>query len=395
LLQKLHILCEHNSPLIHVSLNVHVLQDSAVDRAISTVAILRLLLKHQSRLTCLAVEKCNLYGYALVILSDIIQNCKRLSEFNFICNSFTDIDTHHLSEAIQHSKSNHLITTLNFMNNKMGYEGSVALASTIKSCPNLTNLKFSNQYCIHSQFNEMIMNALQHCHQISSLDLRGCNIGAKGIVILAGFLAKSASITELSVNSNDVVMLAGAMKQSKTLRKLTINKGTERLDDITLSALGDAIKTSSSLTTVDFSCCGLHENEIKILCDAVKYSNTISKVDISKNYFFGKVAIDAIADMIRYNKIVRYLDISACDISDTYISILVDAIMHNKGNLETLDLNCNDITCTGAVELIKAVILCICTITYLDLTCNNISNEYKIEACILLREKNRQNVVKF
>ena len=398
LLQKLHILCEQNSPLIYVSLDVHVYQD--VDKYASTVAIFKLLLKHQNRLTSLAVDICNLNNKAFLILCDIIKNCQQLSTFNFACDNFDDSGAHHLSKAIQHSKSNHLITTLDFTNNNLGYEKSMAFASAIKSCPNLTNLKLYNYHKIDSQFHEIIMDALQHCQKISKLDFSDYSIGPKGIAVLAKFISQSTSVTELNyancVNSDDIIVLANAIKHNKTMTKISIKKGTKKIDNTTLSTLVDAIKMSSSLTSVDFSGCGLNENGIKILCDAVKYSNTIIKLDISKNYFLDEVAIDAIADMLSHNKIVRHLDISACDIYDTHISILADAIMYNnKGNLKTLDLNWNHITSIGAAYLIKAVLSSQTTLTHLNLTCNTIYEGFKTEAYNHLREKNLHGIVEF
>ncbi|KAL0235768.1 hypothetical protein GEMRC1_002350 [Eukaryota sp. GEM-RC1] len=104
-----------------------------------------------------------------------------------------------------------------------------------------------------------------------------------------GIFYFSRSLTEISIES---VSSLQALLQRSGIKQLTLSRCC--FTEAAMSSLCDLISTSTSLTMVDFSQCGLCNEILSNLISALQQNISIKRVNLSKNFF----GIDTIVSII-------------------------------------------------------------------------------------------------
>ena len=102
---------------------------------------------------------------------------------------------------------------------------------------------------------------------------------------------------------------------------------SEQPDDFGL-ALAAVLKSNKSITKVDIKNNDIHEEAIAALMDSLKTNTTVTWLDMSDNFCRGKG--EAIAEMIKANKTITYLNLNVTQLTDEDSQAVLAALESNK-----------------------------------------------------------------
>lgn len=92
-------------------------------------------------------------------------------------------------------------------------------------------------------------------------------------------------------------------------------------------ALAEVIKSTTTITKVDIKNNDIHEDGIERLMEAFKTNTSVTWLDMSDNFSRGKG--EAIAEMIKANKTLTYLNLNVNQLHDQDSKLVLDAIDQN------------------------------------------------------------------
>ncbi|KAG0050177.1 hypothetical protein BGZ83_005043 [Gryganskiella cystojenkinii] len=203
-----------------------------------------------------------------------------------------------------------------------------------------------------------------HLCQISC-DMRPGKIDSKGAQTLAEALKTNSTLTTLNLSNNKIgdieaQALAEALKTNSTLTTLTLLYNQIR--DIGAQALAEALKTNNTLTVLE-----LGGNDDGVSTDMMGNRHVINTIKI------GDLGALALAGLLKTNSTLTTLSLLNNEIRDTGAHSLVDALRTNR-TLTDFTLKLSYIDRNGAVALAKALVAVLkinSTLTTLNLShCN-------------------------
>ena len=162
-------------------------------------------------------------------------------------------------------------------------------------------------------------------NEITSLDLRGNQIGDHGAEALADALKANTSITSLSLCWN-----------------LIGNHGAE--------TLADALKANTSITSLNLSFNKISDHGATALADALKDNTSITSLNLMGNQI-GDHGAEALADPLKANTSITSLDLAGNQIGDHGATALADALKDNT-SITSLNLTTNNIGAQGMIALL-------------------------------------------
>jgi Ran GTPase-activating protein (RanGAP) involved in mRNA processing and transport len=134
---------------------------------------------------------------------------------------------------------------------------------------------------------------------------------------------------------------------------------------------------NTTLKDIDLSQNGLDDIEsANIPCEMIRRNKTITSLCLARN-FFGRnaAAVRSVADGVRSNTTLQQLDLGWCGLDDQGISVLADALFTRNASILELDLSCNEITPVGVHALVDDNAEAVKTLTKLCLSSNRIRSE--------------------
>ena len=102
---------------------------------------------------------------------------------------------------------------------------------------------------------------------------------------------------------------------------------SEQPDNFGMS-LAAVLKATKTITKVDIKNNDIHEEAIAAIMDALKTNTSVTWLDMSDNFSRGKGA--DIAEMIKANKTIKYLNLSVNQLTDEDSQLVLAAIESNK-----------------------------------------------------------------
>ena len=229
--------------------------------------------------------------------------------------------------------------------------------------------------------------ALRHCEL--KVDLSFCSLNDHLLVLLVGELskymyaeAKAAlhGVTELKIRYNKFGIacdiITTVLQTNTTIRTLDISycgishEGVEslvralaslqklyissnKIGDNGIAHIATALKTNTTMRTLDIRNCGLSDEGAESLARALAVNRSLQKLDISNNEI-GDNGITHIATVFQTNTTLRTLDISHCSISDEGAVLLARALAVNR-SLQVLNINYNKIGDNGVAHIATAL----------------------------------------
>lgn len=205
---------------------------------------------------------------------------------------------------------------------------------------------FNNNYnirCIDlvdSSVNDAIIESLSLIFEdkrIRYLNLSDNYITKNGAKYLSNFLSKNKTLQKLYLNNNDlrefrhegVEYITQSLCNHPNIRILSFI-------NMTLTgcgkAVGELIKNSKSLISINLKGCDLNTLDFKNICNALSgdISKTIKSVNLSYNDMAGNKSIEEIGKMIEANKALTYLNLNKMNINMDNYQLILNGLSGNK-----------------------------------------------------------------
>ena len=157
--------------------------------------------------------------------------------------------------------------------------------------------------------NEALFEALtSNSGKITVLDVERRNLDSETMGAIMDCLLTNTKVTELKLARN-------------------CSFWSEQPDNFGFS-LAAVLKSTKSITKVDIKNNDIHEDGIVALMEAMKTNKTVTWLDMSDNFSRGKG--NAIAEMIKANKTLKYLNLNVNQLSDEDSQAVLTALESNK-----------------------------------------------------------------
>ncbi|KAG9069808.1 hypothetical protein KI688_009133 [Linnemannia hyalina] len=208
-----------------------------------------------------------------------------------------------------------------------------------------------------------------------SCELASTLIGGREFGILAEALKTNSTLTTLDLGGNSIGFdgakaLAEALKTNSTLATLHLWNNSIGSDGA--KALAEALKTNSTLTTLDLGNNSIGSDGAKALAEALKTNSTLTTLGLGNNSI-GSDGAKALAEALKTNSTLTTLDLGGNSIGFDGAKALAEALKTNS-TLATLHLWNNSIGSDGAKALAEAL-KTNSTLTTLDLKYNSIGSD--------------------
>ena len=189
---------------------------------------------------------------------------------------------------------------------------------------------------------KVVAKALQHSHNLWSLDLPTNSIGDDGAVALAQALNHNSNLFYLNLSDNSISDDgAGALAQA--LHRTSINElflPDNSISDEGAVALAQALHHNSTLEWLDLSNNRINDAGAGALAHALHHNSTLKGLELSNNSISDDVVVP-MAQALHRNSTLRWLKLSNNSICDAGARALAQALHHNS-TLDWLDLSGND-----------------------------------------------------
>ena len=135
------------------------------------------------------------------------------------------------------------------------------------------------------------------------------------------------------VSVSGISVLCDIIKQSKSLAKVDLSDN--RIGDECVSIIAEAIKQSTSLAAVDLCGNGIGAVGASAIAEAINQSTSLTSLSISQNSI-GVVGASAIAEAIKQSKSLTWINLWGNSIGAVGASAIAEAIEQNKSNVKMM-----------------------------------------------------------
>ncbi|XP_004347357.2 hypothetical protein CAOG_04610 [Capsaspora owczarzaki ATCC 30864] len=202
----------------------------------------------------------------------------------------------------------------------------------------------------------VIIQALWHNPEITSVHLGDNNLGTAGVVQLMEVLKDLEAVTDLSLNDNALDVdsaraIADMLKVRTSYVQLFLPRNEFGVAGV--QAIAEALKLNKTLTFLDLGCNAIGDDGTISLVHALRGHPTLKSLILLQNEI-SDAGVIVLADLLKQNKALKELVLSENEIGDAGAIALADMFKHNK-SLTSLKLNKNKITEVGARAFSKAL----------------------------------------
>jgi len=157
--------------------------------------------------------------------------------------------------------------------------------------------------------NELLFEKLTtNSPDIKVLDVERRNLDSETMGAIMSCLLDNSMVTELKIARN-------------------VSFWSEQPDDFG-NALAEVLKVNKSITKVDIKNNDVHELAIEKLMEALSTNTTVTWLDMSDN--FSRTKGEHIANMIKANKTLKYLNLNVNQLTDEDSQLILAALDENK-----------------------------------------------------------------
>ncbi len=257
------------------------------------------------------------------------------------------------------------------------------LTRGLSRCPS-PNTTTNGQLHIHLGRNEIHEEGTHHISQVlrnsgvRQLSLNSCpGIGESGLKSIAEALITNTSLVKLNVYGCSVKIteengpvLREMLQKNSTLEDLHLYRNPQ-LYDTGAAFIAEGLKQNSSLRVLDLGDCGIGDQGVRLLGDALvvthslkelklrgnaitgvggaavlgemlQRNSTVEVLGLSRNPQLSDAGVFFIAEGLKQNSSLRVLALGACSISDEGVRSLGDALVVND-SLKELNLQSNPV----------------------------------------------------
>ena len=191
---------------------------------------------------------------------------------------------------------------------------------------------------------------------ISKLDL-SCNPiqdGKDGLSHLCQALTTNTSLVELNLSRCKLHKACGPalchmLETNKTLTASDLSRNSSISDD-NVADIAEGLRSNHSLKYLNLCYCGIWDTGMYSLADCLMVNDSLEELDLSANTISPEAA-RGFSDMLKHNSTLKKLNMLWCKLTDKAVKPLASALEVNS-SLEELDLSYNnDLTDTALVAL--------------------------------------------
>jgi Ran GTPase-activating protein (RanGAP) involved in mRNA processing and transport len=227
---------------------------------------------------------------------------------------------------------------------------------------NLTNLTITNSVLSRENV-QQLKSMLQRNRALESLDLASSDLKSAGLAEIAPALYRNTSIKDLVLADNGLDGIESAnvlrelIRRNKTVTRLFICYNCFGESLAAVRSIADGVSRNRTLKLLDLSGCGLDDQGISVLANALASRNaSILELNLSSNNFTSVGVRALVDDNIEAVKILTKLCLSDNPIRREGATILADSLCRNAmPSLKQLDLFCCHIDNDGFVALVSAL----------------------------------------
>jgi Ran GTPase-activating protein (RanGAP) involved in mRNA processing and transport len=192
------------------------------------------------------------------------------------------------------------------------------------------------------------------------LEELGCNTTVTNLVI-----------KYCGMSGENLQQLKSMLRQNTSLQSLDLT--SSGLRSAGLAQIAPVLYRNTSIKALDLKKNGLHDIEsANVLRELVRRNKTITTLCIARTVFGrNAAAVRSIADGVRSNTALQQFDLSWCGLDDQGISVLANALAIRNASILELNLRNNEITSVGVHALVEAMK----TLTKLSLAFNPVKSE--------------------
>jgi len=185
-----------------------------------------LMLQENTTLQSVILGKNNIGPAGAEYISEGIKNVHSgLTLLDLETNKLGEEGAYHLALAIQVSQT---LTTLNIANCSIGPAGAYAISQAININPIMVELNLGSNKIVRSPLSKPIICSFFECESLKVLNLRCNRLGPEGTLAIAEGLARNETLLELNMSSidcigNSAIQIASSLQANKALKVLNIS----------------------------------------------------------------------------------------------------------------------------------------------------------------------------
>ncbi|KAF9556315.1 hypothetical protein EC968_008315 [Mortierella alpina] len=208
-----------------------------------------------------------------------------------------------------------------------------------------------------------------------SLEMKAEKIGVKSLGLLSEALKTNSTVATLdlwdnSIGDDGAKTLAEALKTNRTVATLNLSGNSIGSDGA--KALAEALKTNRTVATLNLAENSIGNDGAKALAEALKTNSSVATLCLRQN-MIGSDGAKALAEALKTNSAVATLNLAYNSIGSGGANALAEALKTNS-TVTTLNLAHNSIGDYGARALAEAL-KTNRTMATLNLWCNSIGND--------------------
>jgi len=268
---------------------------------------------------------------------------------NIIFENINFVDDDSLKSLIDILIDYPFLIKFGFNNFHLEKEDSVKIwEGLFKLFNNNYNIRFIDLY--DSSITDAIIESLSLIFEdkrIRYINFSENYITRNGAKYLSSFLHKNKTLQTLKMNNNDlrefthegIDYIVQSLYNHPNIRIISFSYMTVTGCG---KAVGELIKNSKSLVSINLKGCDLNTIDFKNICTALSgdISKTIKSVNLSHNDMAGNKSLEEIGKMLGVNKTLTYLNLSKMNINMDNYQLILNGISENK-NIRNFNFSYN------------------------------------------------------
>jgi Ran GTPase-activating protein (RanGAP) involved in mRNA processing and transport len=243
---------------------------------------------------------------------------------------------------------------------------------------NLANVDGLHRNRLGSNGCKGLNKLLKNNKVLAMIDIADNSIGNEGIRnMLKGVDPHESNIAYINLSNNGLsqgcISELSNLLNSSSLQEIRLNEN--QLNDYSAQELAYFFyRGKCQLAKLDLSYNCLTSNGMGILSHALKLNPYLTHLNLENNHLSRGDKFSKITIMLKSNKILKYLNLSKCELGCVEAEAIADGLSENKA-LETLNLSKNRIMDKGASLIFESLQCEKTRLINLDLSSNSIHNE--------------------
>jgi Ran GTPase-activating protein (RanGAP) involved in mRNA processing and transport len=248
-------------------------------------------------------------------------------------NEIGDLAVEHIALALQ---VNTCLTTIDLTGCAVRAKGGAALAVAISKNKTLKRLNLSENRNLGDGLRAIVgLGGADGC-ALEALLLSSCKVDSTSLALLASALPRTPSLTELDLHNNDfstsdMERILGTIVSSNHLKKIDLNMcDINSVDNIAAALTGNNSLTELVLDYNEFGDLGTKKLAMALKSNTTLRTLSLASCDIGAGENGCNIGVCALADMLLVNNALRSLSLYGNSLGELGTRLLAAALPYNR-----------------------------------------------------------------